>query len=204
VKTRPAEPPRFEEDVATGPVELVPGLWIRRPQDRPIRGSLTLYQGPAFGSGTHPTTRLAARALRVRSESRPFSVLDVGCGSGVLSLVAAKLGATRVVAIDKDRTAVALAARNAQQNKLAIHFAAATPEAIDGTFDLVVANLWVDELLAAGAALSDRLGPGGLLYATGAPLTSAKRMLRELAHAKLRPLGLEAERNWAGALFLKI
>lgn len=204
MKTRPAEPPRFEEDVATGPVELVPGLWIRRPQDRPIKGSLTLYQGPAFGSGAHPTTRLAARALKVRSESRPFSVLDVGCGSGVLSLAAARLGASRVVAIDRDRAAVALAARNARQNELAIHFAAGTAEAIGGSFDLVLANLWVDDLVAAGTALSDRLLPGGLLYATGAPLSSAKRMVRELAHAKLRPLGLEAERNWAGALFLKL
>jgi ribosomal protein L11 methyltransferase len=198
----PGAQPGFEEDVFSGPHELA-GIWVRRPQDSPIRGALVLEQGKVFGSGTHPTTRLAARALALRMERPLTQLLDVGCGTGILSLLAARKGAGKVVAIDRNRDAAWRASQNARMNKLGVLCAAATPAAITARFDMVLANLWVDDLLATAASLSERVAPAGLLYVTGAPLPSAQRAVRELAKHRLRPLAMEADTGWAGILFLR-
>lgn len=101
---------RFHRPVRAG------GVWIVPPWERPRRGlSVTIDPGRAFGTGAHPTTRVC---LELLSELARGSLLDVGCGSGVLAIAAAKLGFAAVVAVDRDEDAVEAAARNAGLNGL--------------------------------------------------------------------------------------
>ena len=95
------------------PVRIGP-LWVGPPWERPDRGpAVTIDPGRAFGTGAHPTTRLC---LELLVGLRPTSLLDVGCGSGVLSVAAAKLGFEPVVALDHDPAAVEATRRNAAAN----------------------------------------------------------------------------------------
>jgi len=106
---------RFHRPVNAG------GIWIVPPWEDPPRGadSVLIDPGRAFGTGAHPTTRLC---LDVVSELEPGSLLDIGCGSGVLAIAAAKLGFAPVIGLDSDRHAVEAARANAAANRLELEF----------------------------------------------------------------------------------
>lgn len=139
---------------------------------------LEVDPGMAFGTGTHPTTRLCLEAIEQIFENagpfqapaadRPTEVLDVGTGSGILSIAAAKLGASRIVALDIDPEAVAVAAQNLRLNLVTAVEASTTPlEKVTGSFDVVLANILAEDLVRMGAALVERLRPGGMLVLSG-------------------------------------
>jgi ribosomal protein L11 methyltransferase len=90
-------------------------LWVGPPWERPASGAVAVVIDPgrAFGTGAHPTTRLCLELLLVEEQG---SVLDIGCGSGVLAIAAAKLGHAPVVAVDVDDSAVAATRANAEHN----------------------------------------------------------------------------------------
>jgi len=94
-------------------------LWVGPPWDKPPDGALAVVIDPgrAFGTGAHPTTRLCLELLQ---EAEPASLLDVGSGSGVLSIAAAKLGFAPVSAVDLDETAREVTAANARANGVAV------------------------------------------------------------------------------------
>ncbi len=146
--------------------------------------------GMAFGTGQHPTTAMCLLALEARV--RPgMSVLDLGCGSGILSIAAAKLGAARVLALDVDPLAVKATTENAVANGVAALIKAregtlgeraaqrsARPEASKGragrrtashgdAFDLIAANISGFTLERLAPDLSSALAPGGALVASG-------------------------------------
>ncbi len=128
---------------------------------------IVLDPGMAFGTGTHPTTRLCLAAIERVLGRRPNPrVLDMGAGSGILAIAAAKLGASQVVAVDCDPDAVEACRNNARANGVRIdcRLGDAPPE---GPFELVVANILAAPLIAmAGrlsAACSDQLVLSGLL-----------------------------------------
>ena len=100
------------------PVRIGP-LWIGPPWEEPDAGALAVVIDPgrAFGTGAHPTTRLC---LELLLELEPASLLDLGCGSGVLSVAATKLGFAPVIALDHDEVAVAVAAENARVNGVTV------------------------------------------------------------------------------------
>jgi len=100
---------RFHRPITIGP------LWIGPPWEEPPPGALTVVVDPgqAFGTGSHPTTQLC---LALLLEQEPVSVLDLGCGSGVLSIAAARLGFGPVVAVDLDPAAVRAARENVAAN----------------------------------------------------------------------------------------
>ena len=147
VRVRPSW---IDEPTPTGAVEVV------------------LDPGMAFGTGTHPTTSLCLAALSDLITARPgASVLDVGTGSGLLAIAARKLGAGRVAANDEDPVAVRVAGENAERNGAALELTVDPVEAIAGTFDVVVANILANVLVALAPALAAKLAPGGVLLLSG-------------------------------------
>ncbi len=131
---------------------------------------LTIDPDLAFGTGLHPSTRLCLEALEQYGES-PMRVLDLGTGTGVLALAAAKLGAATVLAVDHDAAAVATARKNVQRNGVAAQVQVLHGSLADvtGEYDLILANLLNSILLrmAQEEDLATRLRPGGRLVASG-------------------------------------
>ena len=144
--------------------------------------------GEAFGAGTHPSTRLLADWLaeHVASGER---VLDVGCGSGVLALVAARLGAAEMVGIDIEPAAVAVAEANARRNgldKVTAFSTAPVGGAELGTFDVVVANITADVLVPLAGDIAERVALGGRLTISGISAAQTSSVA-----AAYRPHGIE-------------
>jgi len=132
-------------------------LWIGPPWETPPEGTVALLIEPkmAFGTGDHPTTALCLAAVDAFCAAHPGgSVLDVGTGTGVLALMARKLGAGRVVAVDNDPMSVTLARENGALNGIdGVELSDATLDTIDGRFDLVVANILANTLVELAPAL---------------------------------------------------
>jgi len=130
-----------------------------------------LDPGMAFGTGTHPTTRLCLQALAAEFETdrSPLRVLDVGTGSGILAMAAAALGASRVLACDIDPEACLVAKENARRNSLQqrIEFSAGPLDRLLGAFDMVLANILAEENIRMAPDLVDRLAPAGVLILSG-------------------------------------
>ncbi len=144
--------------------------------------------GGAFGAGTHPSTRLLAEWL-VRQVAGAERVLDVGCGSGVLALVAVRLGASEAVGIDIEPAAVAAAQANARRNGLEATASFSVTPARDaelGVFDLVVANVTADVLIDLAHEIAARVAPGGHLALSGISAAQASTVA-----AAYRPHGVE-------------
>jgi ribosomal protein L11 methyltransferase len=132
---------------------------------------IVIEPGMAFGTGTHETTQLCSEKIdRLLAESEtPPSVLDVGCGSAILSMIARRLGAETVVGIDVDETAVEVARENLRVNNLdqEIDLSTTAVGEVEGTFDIVVANILTHILLHLREDLFARVAPGGILLLSG-------------------------------------
>ena len=153
------------------PIPIHDRLWIVPSWcDPPVPSAInvTLDPGLAFGTGAHPTTRLCLEWLAC--ELAPgASVLDYGCGSGILAIAAAKLGAGRVTGVDVDPQAVDAARANALANRVAATFIAADELAAKGTarFDVVVANILANPLCLLAPAPAARTREGGRIVLSG-------------------------------------
>ena len=130
------------------------------PAWRPV---VVIDPGTAFGSGSHPSTRLCLRALS-SLVGASTSVLDVGCGSGVLAIAAARLGAGRVVGIDVASEAVEATKGNAARNGVVVEARHAVIDDVDETFDVVVANIGAAVLRSMATPLTRRVD-GALVLA---------------------------------------
>jgi ribosomal protein L11 methyltransferase len=169
---------------------------------------IVIYPGMAFGTGRHPTTLLCLRALEevwgagVPSGGGPWQVLDVGTGTGILALAAARLGA-RVLAIDLDPEAVAAALENVRLNALQDRiWVEETPiHALRGKFGLILANITAPDLMQLAEALSARLLPEGVLVISGFLEDDAPGL-----EARYTPLGMQKEgirtlEDWVALIF---
>ena len=150
------------------PLRITGGLWIVptwREPPHPDAVNIRLDPGLAFGTGAHPTTHLCLRYLAdtVRCTD---SVLDYGCGSGILAIAAAKLGAARVVGVDIDPQAVRASVDNARENRVAAQFVNADA-LLTGQFTIVVANILANPLRLLAPALARRTQPDGRIALSG-------------------------------------
>jgi ribosomal protein L11 methyltransferase len=160
---------------------------------------LELDPGLAFGTGSHPTTRLCMEWL----EAHPApgkSVLDYGCGSGILAMVAKKLGSQDVAGVDIDPQAIESARANAERNNVAIDFylpdtfaASGNERHAGGKFDIVVANILSSPLKLMAPMLAGRVADGGSLVLSGVLARQADEVAA--AYAPFIKLGVWAEQD---------
>ena len=151
------------------PVEITPEFWIVPTWHEPpaqARQTIRLDPGLAFGTGTHPTTRMCLRWIARRATTQPLGrVLDYGCGSGILAIGAAKFGATDIDAVDIDPAAVESTELNAQANAVQLH--AGLPDKAVGPYNTVLANILASPLQVLAPLLCAHVAAGGSLVLAG-------------------------------------
>ncbi len=181
------------------PIHIGKNIWVVPSwHEAPDPNGLILEVDPglAFGTGSHPTTRLCMEWL----EAHPApgkSVLDYGCGSGILAMVAKKLGAADVAGVDIDPQAIESAKLNAERNGCAIDFYVpddfGASERKDSHFDIVVANILSSPLKLMAPMLSGRVAEGGSLILSGVLARQAEEVAA--AYAPFIKLGVWAEHD---------
>ena len=151
------------------PVAITPDFWIVPTWHQPpaeARQIIRLDPGLAFGTGTHPTTRMCLRWIAEHSRTHRLGrVLDYGCGSGILAIAAALHGAAPVDALDIDPAAVASVSTNARANGVTMR--CGTPEIASGHYQAVLANILATPLKVLAPRLCAHIAPGGTLVLAG-------------------------------------
>ena len=151
------------------PVPISPGFWIVPTWHEPPADAqhiIRLDPGLAFGTGTHPTTRMCLQWIAQGRGPHPLGrVLDYGCGSGILAIAAAMMGAHEVDAVDIDPAAVESSILNAQANQAAIR--CGLPDMTSGQYQTVLANILATPLKVLAPLLSGRVAAGGHLVLSG-------------------------------------
>ena len=150
------------------PVRLSSRLWVvpswHTPPDRSAI-NLIIDPGLAFGTGTHPTTRLCLKWLDANLRGGE-TVLDYGCGSGILAIAAVKLGALRTVGVDIDSAALLAARHNAMQNRADVRFDDASQSVLT-VYDVVLANILASPLQLLAPLLAGAVRSGGQIVLSG-------------------------------------
>jgi ribosomal protein L11 methyltransferase len=177
-------------------IAVVPS-WEKKKFKRPV--VIKIFPQMAFGTGTHPTTQMCLLALSKLVRSG-YSVLDLGTGSGILAIAAAKLGAQRVVAVDKDPVIEENAKKNFRLNKMdkriGLEIGELTKITGSPRFDLAVANLTGREVFAAFVTLKDRVKPNGRLVISGWTKEDSPELLRFLRINKVEIERRLEKRGW--------
>jgi ribosomal protein L11 methyltransferase len=160
------------------PIHISPRLWIVpswHSAPDPTAINLVVDPGLAFGTGSHPTTRLCLQWLE-SAVTPGCSLLDYGCGSGILAIAAAKFGAGDVLGVDIDEAALVAAHDNAERNGVALRLRH-TREPLAEQFDLVVANILTNPLCVLAPLLAGRIAPGGRIALSGVLASQAQQVI---------------------------
>lgn len=179
------------EPIPIGERLVITPSWHERTGDRI---SIVLDPGLAFGTGSHPTTRLCLQWLE-RSMPAGATVIDYGCGSGILAIAAARLGAARVIGVDIDPQALIASRENAERNRVAIEVLGSTDPRPEPA-DVVVANILSSPLKVLAPMLAGLVRPGGSLVLSGV----LARQIDEVAavYAPLLPVtAVDVSEGWA-------
>jgi ribosomal protein L11 methyltransferase len=164
------------------PMQFGPRLWVcpthTTPPD-PDAVNLMLDPGLAFGTGTHPTTAQCLEAL-AEIDVAGRRVLDYGCGSGILAIAAALLGAETVWAIDIDRQALLATTENARRNAVSQRIETGLPgeQAAEPKFDILLANILSGPLIELAETLAKQVAPTGTLILSGILVEQADELIR--------------------------
>ena len=197
-----------EEDWAHAWKEFFPVLRVsarlvicptwRSYRPREVEAVIRLDPGMAVGTGQHPPTRMCLRALE--ELLRPgMDVLDLGTGSGILALAAAKLGAASVLALDIDPQAAVVARENVRLNGLEAVVQVGEgglDETLSTAFDLAMANISAPVIVEMASTLAEVLRPGGVLIVAGFSVESAERVSSALARTGLMVERALADGDW--------
>jgi len=182
------------------PIHIGKNIWVVPSwHDAPDADGLILELDPglAFGTGSHPTTRLCTEWLEAHvGEHKVASVLDYGCGSGILAMVAKKLGATSVTGVDIDPQAIESAGYNSARNHCEIDFYLPddfVKQSQHGSFDIVVANILSGPLKLMAPMLCARIAAGGSLTLSGVLADQAQDVIA--AYAPWLPMTVWREQD---------
>jgi ribosomal protein L11 methyltransferase len=160
---------------------------------------LEIDPGMAFGTGTHPTTAMCVRMLEKYVKSGDF-FLDVGTGSGILMLVAQRLGAARLLGTDRDEMAATVACQNLLRNDVPAEkfncIVADLVEGIRGKFHVVVANILSEVIVLLLDNLLEVLCPGGLFIASGIIEENKDMVLKKMTEQGLEVLDMDIQEQW--------
>ena len=164
-----------------GPIRIADTMWIVPSWCEPVDATainLALDPGLAFGTGSHPTTRLCLQWLAHELRGGE-SLLDYGCGSGILAIAAGRLGATPVVGTDIDPQALDASTANARRNRVEARFVAPDRLAAEepAPFDVVVANILANPLQILAPAIALRVKPAGRIVLSGILATQADPLI---------------------------
>jgi ribosomal protein L11 methyltransferase len=189
------------------PTCVAPGMWIVPTWCEPVDVNainLTLDPGMAFGTGSHPTTRMCLRWL-ARHLAVGETVLDYGCGSGILAIAAAKLGASAVVGVDVDAQAIAASRDNARLNKVSARFD--LPDRLESseasTYDVAVANILANPLQLLAPLLASHLRVGGRIVLSG--ILEPQALAVMAAYARWFTIGVwNSEEGWVALAGIRI
>ena len=191
-------------------------FFVHAPKDRallpPDAVPIEVEAGLAFGSGEHATTQACLEAIdRLAAVRRCRTVLDLGCGSAILAMGAARAWPTaRVIAADNDPVAVRIARENVAKNGLAVRVAVALSDGFRNDlirraapFDLILANILADPLIELAPALARRLTPGGFAVLSGLLDRQAEAVTRAYVGQGLRPHARLGTVPWVGLVLRK-
>jgi len=197
---------RHFKTLLAGRILVKPG-WSKR-KARGNQVEVILDPGLAFGTGQHPTTAFCLE--QISSYSRPAprqSLLDLGTGSGILAIAAARLGYAPILALDFDPEAVQVAKRNAQRNRVAgkVTVKQADVRRLSRSprrrFDLICANLLADLLLSERDRIVAQLNPDGRLVVAGILRKEFEEMVKSYEAAGLCLRGKQSKKEWSSAVF---
>lgn len=164
---------------------------------------LTLNPGLAFGTGLHATSQLCLGVLETIARAQGgANLLDVGCGSGILSLTAVLFGFGEAFGVDLDPVAVRVARANARLNQLSKHvtFAPGSLEVVSARFQVIVANILLEPILGMLQDLHNVLAPGGTLILSGILAAEVVQLRRGLAQQRWRLTRQVTQEGWAAII----
>ena len=187
---------KYFKPIPVGEKLLIRPNWENE-YDAQGRTVLHLEPGLAFGTGTHETTRLCMELLE-QYVKPGASVLDVGCGSGILSVAALLLGAERAVGVDIDELAVKTAVQNAELNHVEDRFTALCgnlTDRVEGTYDIVVANIVADIVITLTKDVQQFLAPDAVYLMSGIIDTREQDVLQAL-EGRFEVIARREEKGW--------
>lgn len=191
----------FYKPFRVGDHMIVTPLW-EAPEATPEDIVIRIDPGMAFGSGTHETTAMCVEFLQ-EIDVRAKKVVDVGCGSGILGIVAAKLEAAEVLAIDIDENAVTVAAQNAVTNEVAAQMTVTQGDLLDKVRDktqVVVANILADVILHITPQVKEVLEEGGYFISSGILATRAEEVAEGLRTGGYEVVEIRTRGEWSAIL----
>lgn len=193
---------QYYQPIEVGERLVVVPEWLDAPADG--RLPLRLDPGLIFGTGSHATTRMCLAALE-HCAAAGRTVLDLGCGSGILGIGALKLGASHVTAVDIDSNAAAIAERNFERNGVPsaevlagnVLTDSALREQVAGRrYDIILANIVADVIREMLPLFAETLAPGGTLLCSGIIAPRAGEITEALESCGFCPTGAVQENDW--------